>query len=136
MKSALALLETEMCCSLQPLGPALLNAAKGCRGPAAALLRSAASGLGNGLPASDAWQLGVEEAMRESALARADADVVASLGTVLGASPAGDQRRHLRSAVERLSVQESEARDRQSTVGRLWGYAGVFSALALATLLL
>ncbi|MGE5485175.1 MAG: hypothetical protein ACM3X4_09175 [Ignavibacteriales bacterium] len=134
-RTTLALLETEICCSLRPLGPALLNAAAGCRGPAGTLFRRTASELAEGVPAAVAWRRGVEQAMNESALTRSDADVLASLGLTLGVSTAEDQRRHLRSAIERLSIQESEARDRQSREGKLWRYAGVFGGLALAALL-
>jgi len=74
--------------------------------------------------------------MCESAFTREDADVLASLGAGLGASSAADQRRRLRDAVDRLGLQEAEARDRRGREGRLWGFAGVFGGLALAALLL
>ena len=132
----LAILETEVCFLARPLGEALESVSRQSRGVARCHFREASRHLLNGAPAAVAWTAAVHDAAGRSSLSEADAGVLLGLGPVLGNSPVDEQRRHIRGVAERLGVQEADARDRQSREGRLWGYAGLLSGLALAAILL
>lgn len=135
-RNGLALLETEICFFARPLIGALEAASRQSRGVARVLFAEAARHLGEGLPAAAAWESAVRRAVECSSLSEADAAALLGLAPLLGNTPVGEQRRHIRGVAERLGAQEAEARDRQSREGRLWGYAGVLGGLALAAILL
>lgn len=147
LRSALALLETEMAVGRTPLPEAAARVAALAPGPeVAGFFCRLAADLQAGEPADGAWRrraaelTGMDRAV--DLLARrlrqeeaADLEPFAFLGGVIGATGLDDQLKHLQLARERLAGRERQADAEAARLVPLYRYAGVAAGLLVALLL-
>jgi stage III sporulation protein AB len=147
LRSALALLETEMAVGRTPLPEAAAHVAALAPGSAVAhFFRDVAGELARGEPADRAWrasaaalrptpdglgqlspQLGAEEA--------ADLEPLLLLAGVIGATDLADQLKHLGLARERLAGREAQAAEVARRLAPVYRYAGLAVGVLVALLL-
>jgi stage III sporulation protein AB len=138
LQTGLAVLQTEIEYGATPL-PEALRAAAGAAGSGVGpiLARTAQLlSIGHGTIPGEALRQAVREVGPETALGRADLEILLALAPALGASGRHDQVRHLQLARERLAGEEARAAEERDRYERVARYAGVLSGLALALILL
>ncbi|MDI6870015.1 MAG: stage III sporulation protein AB [Bacillota bacterium] len=148
LRSALALLESEMAVGRTPLPEAAARVAALAPGTeAAGFFHRLAADLKAGAPAAAAWRRAAGTLAGESdrvilllapRLHReeaADLEPFALLGGVIGTTGLDDQLKHLALARERLANREREAAAEAARLVPLYRYAGLASGLLLALLL-
>jgi stage III sporulation protein AB len=147
LRSALALLETEIAVGRTPLPEAAGRIAALVADPEVArFFRRLAADLRAGEPADEAWRrravgltgtdrvvdLLVRRLRQEEA---ADLDPFAFLGGVIGATGLDDQLKHLQLAQERLAARERQAEAEAVRLAPLYRYAGAAGGLLVVLLL-
>lgn len=135
LAGALDVLSTEIGHGLVPLPAALERAAAATRGSTGRVFAVAAREVGAGMQVADAWTKAVKDALPYTALTRSDADILMSLGSVLGRSLRDDQLRHVALARDRLAGACREARDEAHRGEKLRVYLGLLGAVALVLVL-
>ncbi|ATY84394.1 stage III sporulation protein AB [Kyrpidia spormannii] len=138
VQAGLQLLDTEIAFSATPLPRALARIARVCAPPAAVIFADAAEGLESRpeVGAGVHWEAAVGKRCAELALAPADEEILVQFGRTLGVSDREDQRKHIRMALERLSVQEREAAGEAAQRVRMWRSLGILAGLAVVVLLM
>ncbi|MHB0887043.1 MAG: stage III sporulation protein SpoIIIAB [Bacillota bacterium] len=136
--TALGLLETEMTYSATPLAEAFASIAARAGHPARDLLTATRRRLtsGEGATAAACWAEAVAAVWERSALAPGDRDTLLDFGASLGASDREDQVKHVRLAVERLRLGETEARADAARLGRLWKNLGFLGGVMVVIVLI
>jgi stage III sporulation protein AB len=132
------MLETEICYSATPLIEAFRTVARHSSSRVAEIFADAADrlGAGEGVTAGEALSLALQQNFPKSALQPTDAEILVSLGAVLGASDRDDQKKHLALARERLKREEAAAQEARWRYERLYRYAGALGGAALVLLLI
>lgn len=138
LQSLLQMLETEICYSATPLTEAFRTVARHGRSRVAEIFAEAADVLeaGEGGTAGEALGVALQQVYQKLALERSDAEILLSLGAVLGASDRDDQKKHLALAGERLKREEAAAQEARLRYERLYRYAGALGGAALVLLLI
>lgn len=148
LRSALALLETEMAVGRTPLPQAAERvAALASEGKAAEFFGRLAGHLQAGMPAEQAWGEAAAHLAEADPVARllaprvereaeADLEAFIFLGHVIGTSDLADQLKHLGLARERLAGRERQAAEEAARLAPLCRYAGLSAGLLLVLLLI
>ncbi|HBK86630.1 MAG TPA: stage III sporulation protein AB [Firmicutes bacterium] len=136
LQSALQSLATEISYGATPLPEAFASLASSQPAPTDAMFRAAAISLRKpGTTAAEAWQVGLERLLQESAVSIDDLAVIRQLGAVLGLSDRRDQERHLLLVVQHLQREEVRAEHERLQNERMWRYLGVLSGLLIVIVL-
>lgn len=138
LQSALGVLITEIVYGATPLPAALKRLSRMSSPEVAPLFEKVVAHLtsGQGLPASEAWRLGLAEYMKEVPLTPNGSEILIALGADLGASDRKNQQRHLELAIAQLKGEESKAEEVCKKQERMWKYLGPLVGLMIALALL
>lgn len=138
IRSALAMLETEIVYGATALPEAFQRVA-GRSGRAAAPLFQMAAGefkAAKGITAREAWDKALSTYYPNTSLTVQDLSVLTDLGSSLGISDREDQTRHLRLAIEQIGSSTATAEAAAARNARLWSYMGFLGGLCMVLILI
>lgn len=135
--SGLKLLETEIAYACTPLPQALEKIGGQLEGAVKMLFLQLARRLRDepGLPATYAWEQGLNGLKEKSALLPQDLEILRALGQGLGLSGREDQVKNLELAREHLKRQLALAEEAAERQGRMWRTLGFLLGITLALLM-
>lgn len=134
---ALQMLETEIVYGFTPLHRAFVKVGHRVSKDVGQLFLSAAELLitERAQSAEDSLRQAMASHWPKTALRKQEADVIASLGQVLGSSDRQDQQKHLRLAVTHLRGIEQEARTEQEKYEKMYKSLGFLGGLLVVILM-
>lgn len=137
VQNGLKMLETEILYGLTPLPEALLRVSAQINYPIDKLFFQSSESLknGEGLTASEAWEISLEELEKESSLLKEDIDILISFGKGLGGSDRDEQTKHLKLVQDHLKNAEFKAEKLKEANQKIYKYLG-FSFGAIIALVL
>lgn len=135
---ALQLLETEIFYGVTTLHKAFAKTGQRVSGEVGKIFTTAADLLVNDAEKStrQCWQQAIEKHWSQTAMRKAEKEVLLSLGHVLGGSDRQDQQRHLRLAMTHLRGVEEEARLEQGKYEKMFKSLGFLGGLLVVILML
>lgn len=138
IRSALAMLETEIVYGATALPEAFQRVAGRSDRVSAPLFNMAAEGLKamTGATAREAWGKALNMYYPNTSLTKQDLSILTDLGSSLGISDREDQTRHLRLAIEQIGSSAASAEVMAARNARLWSYMGFLGGLLVVLILI
>lgn len=138
IRSALAMLETEIVYGATALPEAFQRVAGRSDRAAAPLFKMAAEEIKTmtGTTAREAWGKALSAYYHKTSLAMEDLSILTDLGSSLGISDREDQTRHLRLAIEQIGSSTAAAEAVAARNARLWSYMGFLGGLCMVLILI
>ncbi|MZP28469.1 hypothetical protein GTO91_01860 [Heliobacterium undosum] len=133
LQSALGMLATEIAYRATHLPDALEQVSRTASAPVKSLFAEAGRRLreAEGQAASEIWLQSLELWLPATPLQRSDAEELARLALGLGAGPREDQLHRIEEVKNRLACLESEARETETRMAKVWSYGGVLFGAAV-----
>lgn len=137
LRSALAIMETEIGYGTRPLVQTCQQIALREKGSVAQLFHKSAEYLANmdGASTYECLQRAIEENWKQTSLGQAEKTILLSLARVLGMSDREDQLSHLALAMVNLQVEETKAREEQGQYEKMYKTMGVLAGALVVILM-
>lgn len=137
LKSALQSLEAEIMFGHAPLHEASRRIARQIEKPIRIIFENFAENLINeDTTAKDAWEKALKKAWKQTALKKEEREILHHFGETLGKHDFIQQQKQIQLALTHLEREEVEAREKQSTYGKMMRNLGFLGGLLLILLLM
>lgn len=137
LKSALQSLEAEIMYGHAPLHEASRRIAKQIGGPVKYIFDQFARNLIKGdTTARDAWYEALEQVWKKTAFKTTELEILKQFGETLGKHDLLQQQKQIRLALTHLEREETEARERQASYGKMFRNLGFLIGLFIIILLM
>jgi stage III sporulation protein AB len=137
LKSALQSLEAEIMYGHTPLHEASRRIAKLVGSPVKDLFECFAMNLIKGdTTASNAWVEALEHIWKRTAFKTTELEILKQFGETLGKHDLVQQQKQIRLALTHLEREEEEARDKQTSYGKMFRNLGILTGLFIIILLM
>lgn len=137
LRSALAVLETEIGYGMRPLSQACLDIASGKSDVISVIFRSISDKLlhSEDFSTFECFQKVIDEEWPNTALANSEKQILLELGRILGSTDCKDQLKHIALAIAKLKQEEEGATVEHSSFGKVYKSLGFLLGLLVVILI-